>query len=172
MAGRDGVADPAFELDAEPEGEQQLGAAHASQLGQREQRRRHRRGRMNDGRKMGVAEIEHVGAGRVQKGRAQGIRALAAADDGRLPAIGKLGQRLEGNLHRAGAAAGQRDREEIEQRAPGLVAGRLGNVAPAGLDQEASKVLGNARSMQHCVGSGWLPRQCIAIAYGLSSSHG
>ena len=67
VAGRDGAADAAFDLDAENERQQQLDAAHAAQLGEREQRRRHWSGRMDDGRNVCVAKIEHVGGGRVEE---------------------------------------------------------------------------------------------------------
>ena len=149
VAGRDGAADPALQLDAEQEGEQQVGPGHAPQLCQRQQRRRHRRGRMDHGRQVGVAEIEHVGAGRIQEGRAQRIDALSAADDGRLSAVGEFGERLQRQLDRAGAAARQRDREEIQQRALGFMPDRLRHVVPTGVDHEAGEVLRDAGSMQH-----------------------
>ena len=108
---------------------------------------------MNDCRQVGVAKIEDIGAGRVQEGGAQGIHALAPADDGRLLAIGKLGERLQCDLDRVVSAARERDREEVEQCALGLVTDGLGNVAPIRLDDEAGEVLRNAGSMEHGVGS-------------------
>src|SRR5205807_2008614 len=42
VAGRDGVADPAFDLDTEDESREQLRSGHVAQLGEREQRRRDR----------------------------------------------------------------------------------------------------------------------------------
>ena len=84
VAGRDGAADPAFDLDAQHEGQQQLGSGDAPHLGQRQQRRRHGRGRVYDGGEMRVAIVEDVGAGAVQEGGAQRIDAVGAADDGGL----------------------------------------------------------------------------------------
>ena len=122
---------------------------HAPQLGEREQRRRDRRGRMNDGRNVGVVEIERVGARRVQERRAQGIHAFASTDDGGLPALGKLGEGSQRDLHRPGAAARERHGEEIQQRPLGLVADRVRNVVPPRRDDEAGKVLRDAGSVQH-----------------------
>jgi len=114
MAGRDGAADPAFDLDAENECQQQVDAAHAAQLGEREQRRRHRSGRMDDGGNVGVAKIEHIGGSRVEERGTQRIRALAAANHGRLAVPGKFLERLTRDLHRRAATAGKRDGEKIQ----------------------------------------------------------
>ena len=97
--------------------------AHASQLGEREQRRRDRSSRMNGGRNVGVIEIEHVGADAAfRKAALSASRRSLAADDGRLPAIGEGGQRLQTRSRPARAAARQRHGEEIHQRAFGLMA--------------------------------------------------
>ena len=104
---------------------------------------------MDDGRQMRVAIVEDVGARAVQEGRTQRIDALAAADDRRLLAAGELGQRLQRELDRLGAAAGDRHGEEIQQRTLGLVARLLGNVLPPGVDDEAGEVLGDAWSWLH-----------------------
>jgi hypothetical protein len=104
---------------------------------------------MNGGWNVGVVEIEHVGARCVQEGRAQRVHALAAADDGRLLAAGKRGERLQGDLDRAAAAARQRHREEVHERALGLVRDVRRNLAPPGVDDEAGEVLGDAGSVQH-----------------------
>jgi hypothetical protein len=149
VAGKDRAADPAFDLDAEHEGCEQIATGDRPQLGEREQRRRDRRGRMNGGRDVGIVEIEDVGARRVQERRAQRVHALVAADDDRLPAIGKRGERLQGDLDRAAAAARQRHGEVVHERALGLVRDVRWNVAPAGVDDEARKVLSDAGSVQH-----------------------
>jgi hypothetical protein len=104
---------------------------------------------MNGGRQMGVVEIEHVGAGGVEEGGAQGIHAFAPADHGRLLTIGEFGQRLQRGLHRAGAAPRQRYGKKIHQRLLGLVTDRLGDIAPGKLDGEAGELLGGAGSVQH-----------------------
>jgi hypothetical protein len=56
---------------------------------------------------MGVAEIMHIGAGGVQKHRAQGIDPFAATDHRRLLAAGKFGERAQRDLDWTGAAASQ-----------------------------------------------------------------
>ena len=149
MAGGDRPSDPAFELDAKNERQQQLGAGQRPQLGEREQRRGDRRGGMNDGRNVGVAEIERIGARGVQECRAQGIHAFAPADDGGLPAVGKFGEGSQRDLDGYGAAARKRHGEEIQQRALGLMTDRLRNVVPLRRDDEAGKVLRDAGSVQH-----------------------
>ena len=105
---------------------------------------------MDDRRQVRVAIVEDVGARAVQEGGAQRIDALAAADDGGLLAAGELGQRLQGELDRLGAAAGDRHGEEVQQRTLGLVPRLLGNVLPPGLDDEAGEVLGDAGFWKHC----------------------
>jgi hypothetical protein len=149
MSGRNRAADPAFDLEAKDESQQQLGARHAPQLGERQQGGRERRGRMDDGGQVGVAVVEDVGAGGVEEGGAQGIDALAAADDRRLLAAGKFGERFQGELDRFGAAAGDRHGEEVQQRALGLVAGFLRNVIPCRVDDEAGEGGSDAWSGKH-----------------------
>ena len=78
---RDRIADPARDLDADRERIEQIDAAHALQLRQRVERRHDRRGRMDHGRQMGVAEVVDIGAGRVEKRRVERVGALLAADD-------------------------------------------------------------------------------------------
>jgi hypothetical protein len=96
-----------------------------------------------------VSSKSSTGAGGVEEGSAQGVHALAAADDGGMLAIGKFGQRLQRDLHRAGAAAGERHGKEVHQRLLGLVADRLGDVVAGKLDGEAGELLRGAGSVQH-----------------------
>ena len=93
MLGRDGKADAAFDLLPDREAEQQVAPADAPQFGERQQRRRNRRGRMDHGAQMGVAEVVDIGAGGVEEGGAQRVDALATPDDGRLLAAGELRER-------------------------------------------------------------------------------
>ncbi len=154
MARRHGGADPAFDLEAQHEGGQQLRPADAAQLGHRQQRRRQRCRRMDDGGQMRVAIVEDVGTGAVQEGGGERIDALAAADDGGLPAAGEFRQRLQRQLDRFGAAAGDGDGEEVQQRPLGLMPRLLGNVLPPRVDDEAGEGLGDAWSGKHCELSG------------------
>jgi hypothetical protein len=140
---------PAFDLDAENECQQQFDAAHAAQFRQRKQRWCHRGGRMDDGRDMRVAKIHDVGGGRVHKGRAERIHALAAADHGRLVAARKFSERFSRDLHRMGAAARERNGKEIQQCTLGLMARGLGHVLPTGLDGKASQRLRDGGCLQH-----------------------
>ena len=104
---------------------------------------------MHDRRQVGVAIVEDVGAGGVEERGAQRIDALAAADDGRLPAAGEFRQRAQRQLDRLGAAAGQCHGKEVEQCALGLVARLGGNVLPLRVDDEAGESLGGAGSGLH-----------------------
>ena len=81
---------------------------------------------MDDGRQVRVAIVEHVGAGGIQEGGAQGVDALGPADDRRLLAAGELGERPEREFDRLGTAAGDRHGEEIQQCTLGLVASAFG----------------------------------------------
>jgi len=94
------------------------------ELGQRQQRRNERRGGMDRGGDVGVAEIEHVGAGGIDERGAERIDALAPAEHRRSRSAGERGQRSEHRLDRRVAAAGQRDGKEIHQRALGLMGDR------------------------------------------------
>ena len=149
MAGRDREPDAGLYLIAEDKGQQQIGPAQPPQFGERENGRCHRRGRMNHGAQMGVAEIMDIGAGGIEEGRAQRIDALGPPDHGRLLSAGEFGKRAQRHLDRSGAAAGQRHGEEIHQRALGLMPHRRGNVIPLRRDNEVRKALGNARFVQH-----------------------
>src|SRR5271156_157082 len=115
MARRHRKPDAALDLLAKHESKNEIAAANALQLAERQQRRRERRGRMYHGRDMGIAEVEHVGAGGIEKRRAQRVDALAPSDNRRLPAAGEHSERGERDLDRLGAAPGQRDSEEIQQ---------------------------------------------------------
>ena len=144
MARRDRKADAGLDFIAEDEAEQQLAATHLLQLGERQQRRRHRRGRMDHGAQMGVAEVVDIGAGGVEESRGERIDALAAPDHGRLPAAAKFRKRAQRHLDRPGAAARQRHGKEVHQRTFGLMPHRLRDIVPPRRDHEARKALGNA----------------------------
>ena len=98
---------------------------------------------------MGVAEIEHIGAGRVEKRRAQRIDTLGPADDRRLPAAGKWRQRLQQRLDGVVAAAGQRHGEKIHRRALGLMHDLCRQIVPSQAHDELGQFLGHAWIVQH-----------------------
>ncbi len=154
MAGRDHAADPAFDLEAENEGEQQRLAADFAQLGQCERGRCDRRGGMDHRREMRIAEVEDIGAGGIQERRAERIDAVVAPDDGRLRAARKFRERGQGHLDRVGTATRERDREKVEQGTLGFAANRVGNVAPARVDDKTGEVWRDAGSVQHGIGLG------------------
>ncbi len=170
VAGRDSAADPAFDLDAENERLQQLNAAHAAQLRQREQRRRDGGSRMDDRPHMRVAKIKHVRSGGVEKGRAQRIDTLAAPDHDRLRAAGKFGERLERNFHRPGAAARKRHGKEIQQCTLGAMARTVGHVLPARAHGEARENLSDGGYMQHGACQMVLSRRASPLPFVLGYS--
>ncbi len=150
MARRHRKPDPAFDLLAEHEGEQKIAAADALHLGERQQRRRHRRGRMDHRRHMGVAEVEHVGARRVEEGRAQGVDALATADNCRLLAAGEWKRATASAISivslRQPVSAKQRNSSASAWPDARPAAGRSSHrVSTTKLGQ----LLGNARIVQH-----------------------
>ena len=79
---------------------------------------------------MRVAEIVDIGGGRIEKGSAQGIDPLDAADDGGLPAAGKFRKGGQRDLDRVGAAAGERYRKQIYEGALSLMAHVGGHILP------------------------------------------
>jgi hypothetical protein len=149
MAWRHRKPDSAFNLGAEHESENEIAAAHASEFTEREQGRGHRGGRVNYGRHVGVAEVEHIGARGIEKGGGKRIEAFAAPDHRRLLAAGKSGERLQRRFDRALAAAGQRHGEEINERALGLMHDRRTERLPFSLDDEARQVSGYFQIVQH-----------------------
>ena len=125
----------------------EIAAAHGLQLGQRQQRRRHRRGRMDRGRHMGIAEVEDIGAGGIEERCIERIDALAPADDRRLLAAGK--RRSDASAIPTSAAAGQRHGEEIQQRAFGLMRDRRRQFLPPGPTTNPASRSVTLRLMQH-----------------------
>ena len=92
MRGRDRQRDARLHFLAQHERGEQVRPTHAAHLGERQQRGRDGRSRMDHGAHMRIAEVEHVRAGGIEKRSAQHVDALTAADHRRLPAAGKLGQ--------------------------------------------------------------------------------
>ncbi len=74
--------DAARNLLADHQREQEVAAADHLRLGERQQRGHDRRGRVDRGRHVGIAEIEHVGARGIDEGSGQRIEPLAAPGDG------------------------------------------------------------------------------------------
>ena len=136
-------------LIAEDEGKQQLRPAHLAQLGEREQRRGHRRGRMDHGAQMRVTEIMDIGRCRVEEGGAQRIDALGPPDHGRGPAARKFGKRGVCDLDRLCAATRQRHRKQVDEGALGLMANLGRNVLPPRCRDIMRKHPGDIRLLQH-----------------------
>ena len=84
VAGIDGVADAALDLDAEHERVQELRSRDRRVLRQREDRRRDRAGRVDHGLEMRVVEVERVRRDAVHQRRVQDVEPLAAAEHGGL----------------------------------------------------------------------------------------
>ena len=151
MARRDCQPDPAFDHGAEHESENEIPAAHASELAKREQGRGDGRGRMYHGRYVRVAEVEHIGTRGVEKRRRQRIETFAAPDYRRLPAAGESGERLQSGFDRRLAGAGERHGEEINERALGLMNGRRTEHFPSRIGDELRQVFGHFQIVRHRV---------------------
>jgi hypothetical protein len=149
MARRHRKPDPAFNLGAEHESENEIAAAHASQFAKRKKGRGHRRGRVNHGRHVGVAKVEHIGARGIEKRGGKRIEAFAASDHGRLPAAGKRGERLQRGFNCWFAAAGERHGEEINERALGLMNDRRSKRIPLRLGDELREHFGHFHIVRH-----------------------
>ena len=99
---------------------------------------------MDRGRHMGIAEVEHIGARGIEKRGVERVDALAPADQARLAAAGKFSERLQRDLESFVAAAGQGDREEIQERALGLMHDLGRQIAPPRRGHEIRQPLGHA----------------------------
>ena len=80
MPGRDGVADPAFDLGAQDEGVQHRRAGQSALFRQRQCGRRDRRGGMDHRAQMRVVIVQQVAGDRIDEGGAERIQPLRAAD--------------------------------------------------------------------------------------------
>ncbi len=98
---------------------------------------------------MGVAEIMDVGAGGIEKRGAQRIDPLAAPDHGDRLAAGEPAKRTQRDLDRRGAAAGERDREKIDQRALGLMPHRQRDILPPRRNNVVGEAFGHAGLVPH-----------------------
>ena len=117
-AGRDDhAAQPAFDLHADHQRGEEVFAADRLLLGEREQRRDHRSGRMRDGRQMRVVvgvrgrgeAVDHRGAGRIE--------ALAPADHAAASGRGIALQALDRRRDRRRRRAAERAADPVHHRA-------------------------------------------------------
>jgi hypothetical protein len=146
MLRRDGVADTAFDFDAEDERVQQLRAHCPRVLGERNHGGRHGNRGMDHRAQMRVVEIEYVGAQRVERCGIEYIHPLAAPEDGRLRPSGKIRERGQRRVDRLVPAAADRTARPIEQSALGLVVDLRRDRAPARFDDKARKLPGDTCS--------------------------
>ena len=151
VPGRDRIAEPAFDLDAEHEGVQQRRAGDRLRLGEREQRRRDRRGRMDDGRVMRVVEVEHVPARRVDECGAQHVEPVAPADHAGVARTGKTVEHRERAGDRGVAAAAKRGAEEVQDRTPGGMPDVVGHVLPPRRHEEIGERTGHASVLHRSI---------------------
>ena len=89
----DRVADAARHFDAEHEGVDQRAAAQAQVFGQRQRRRRHRPGRVDDGLQVGVVEVEGMGGHAIHERRQHDVELVATPEHRGLPRAGSFTQR-------------------------------------------------------------------------------
>src|SRR5262249_46004785 len=105
MRGVDRVADAALGFYAEDEGVQEVAAADRTMLGQSEDRRGDRAGRMDDGFQMRVVEVEDMAGNAVEQGGMEDVEPVRAPEHARLRGAdegAERGQRdVEGRMRRA-----------------------------------------------------------------------
>ena len=104
---------------------------------------------MHDGRQMGVAIVEDVGARRVEEGRAQRIDALAAADHRRLRPPENWASDLSaistGSVRQPASATAKK----FSSARLASWRAAFGDVLPARVDDEAGESFGGSRSGLH-----------------------
>ncbi len=125
VPGRHRQSDPAGDFAADRKRLQHVAAGAAAPLRQRQGGGGHRRGRMDDGRQMGVVVIEQVDRDRIDERRARRVHALPLADQDGLVRPGDRPQRARHRGDDRIARRAKGGREPVEQRAPGgLLHGR------------------------------------------------
>jgi hypothetical protein len=93
---------------------QQLDAARAARLGEREEPGCHGRGRVHHRRQMRVVVFEDVRARPVEKRGVEHVAAFAAADNPRLRRAERRPQHTDRQAHRLVAAAAKRTADKVQ----------------------------------------------------------
>ncbi len=127
----DGAGDLGLDLDAGDIGLQHRGASRALMLGQRPQRRHHRRGGMAAQRVAAIVEIERVGGGAVDGGGVERRRPLPTRPNRLARAVSDRAQRPLGDPRARLGGAGQRHPDGVENGEPGDRQAILGHVVEA-----------------------------------------
>ena len=143
MRGIDGVADPAFDFGAEDERVQEVAAGNGLLFGEREDRRRHGTGRMDDGLEVRVVEVEHVRAHAVQKRHGERIHPFAPADHRGLGRAGKRGERGNRVVESLVTRAAKRAAHPVDDGAPRLAHDRRRDVFGTSTDNVARELTGD-----------------------------
>ncbi len=112
----DGVADPAFRLDAENQRIEKVLAGNRLYLRQRKNRGRHRTGRMNDRLQVGVVEIENMARHAIDEGGVHDIEPLAAAEQRGLRRAREGRERRDRDLHGLMTRSADRNADPVQQR--------------------------------------------------------
>ena len=122
VRGIDGVADAAFDFDAEHQGVQEIAPADRAVLGQRQDGRGHRTGGMDDGPQVRVVEIEDVRADAVHQRGVQHVHAFVAAEHGGLRGPGEWRERGDRDVDGLVARSADRAADPVQQGAGRLLA--------------------------------------------------
>ena len=166
MRGVDGVADAAFHLHAQHQGVQEVAPGDGPILRERQDRRSHRTGRMDDGPEVRVVVIEDVRGDAVHQGRVQNVHALLAAEDGGLRRAGKRRERADGDVHGFVPRPSHRAADPVQQSPRCFLIDRVGNVFRFRRDNVFGKMASNV------LGRGRLHGRDFIIPFGLRRKSG
>ncbi len=116
----DRVADSALDLGSQDESVNERFPGDRPVLGEREQRRCNRAGRVNDGLEMRIVEVERVRCHAVEQRRVEDVEAFAPTQHGRLRRSREERQRSDGALRRIVVRGPDRAAEPVEDRSLGF----------------------------------------------------
>ena len=117
------VADPALDLDAQHERVHEVFAADRTVLGEGQDCRAHRAGRMDHRLQVGVVEVEHVRADAVEQRGMQDVEPLAAAEHRGLGCACHRRERGQRDVHALMVRAADCTAEPVDEGARRMVAG-------------------------------------------------
>ena len=128
VVGVNGVADTAGDLNADHQGVDQRTPRHLQVLAQRQQGRRHRASRVDDGFQVGVVKVKGVRADAIQQGGAGHVHPVAPAQHG---GLGRGRQLHHGGQGRHHGLMARRADGAADPVGEGAVRFALDRVAPA-----------------------------------------
>ncbi len=142
-------ADPARDLDAERQRQEYVPARCDVALGERQRGRGDGRSRMDDGREVGVVEVEEVARHGIGVGGVEDVEALRAPDQAGLARTGKRAEHADRRPDRGVSRRAERAADEVEERALCLVADRGREIVPRRRGDEGGERLARRSARRH-----------------------